>query len=289
MSFRLFGVPVSVRGWFWLTAALLGLAGTSTGLLPLAVSLPMWVAVVFVSVLVHEFGHAFAIMRHGLHPEIVLHGMGGHATHTGSSRLRRLDRALISLAGPGAGFLLGGLALLVQRVAPPLPLVAAVLLQQIIWVNIAWGIFNLIPVLPFDGGHVMQEAFGPRRARTAAGVSLVVAVLLAAVCVWLREPWGMVLFVMSAMQSYQLYNGSSGATFVDPGTMSVSRSPQGGGGASGFRRWWLKLRLKYLQSQAATLGGSPAAPRRPASSQTHGLRLIKGGADDPPKDKRLLN
>ena len=37
----------------------------------------IWVAIVFISVLVHELGHALVGRMFGLDPQIELHGMGG--------------------------------------------------------------------------------------------------------------------------------------------------------------------------------------------------------------------
>ncbi len=55
------------------------------------------------------------------------------------------------------------------------------------------------------------------------------------------------------------------------------------GDASPLRRFWLKLRLKRLQAETATL---TAQQRRRAGPP---LRVIQGGGDRPPKDKRYLN
>ena len=60
VHFRLFGVPVRVHPFFWLTTVLMGL--NPKGGTPPA-ELLIWVAVVFVSILVHEFGHV-ALIRH---------------------------------------------------------------------------------------------------------------------------------------------------------------------------------------------------------------------------------
>src|SRR5207247_7425399 len=73
MEFRLFGVNVEIQFGFWLGSFLLGWGG---GGMPNQTIL-IWMAVVLISVLVHEFGHAFAIKRHGIEPEIALHWMGG--------------------------------------------------------------------------------------------------------------------------------------------------------------------------------------------------------------------
>jgi Zn-dependent protease len=207
--------------------------------------------------------------------------MGG-TTHHASVRLTRWQSGVISFAGPLAGLLLGGAIYLGALYVPTLPVVAAVAVQQLLWVNISWSIVNLAPVLPFDGGHILEQVLGPQRARTTALVSLVAAVVIALGFAWLRSPWVTVLFLMAAIQSYQLWSLPPGAVLVDPMTGATSAAG-GPAGPSPLRKWWLKLRLKRLQAQADSLKN-----RRRASGPD--LRVIKGGADDdPPKDKRFLN
>jgi Zn-dependent protease len=110
MSFRLFGINVEVQISFWITSLLFGLYGQDPAV-PRGAGVVIWVAVVFVSVLLHELGHAFAMMRHGILPEITLYAMGGLTYNRSSVPLRRRDQVIISLAGPFAGFLLGGLVI----------------------------------------------------------------------------------------------------------------------------------------------------------------------------------
>jgi Zn-dependent protease len=284
MRFRLLGVPVTVQAWFWISTVFLWFASRG----PLS-TLPTWVAVVFVSILVHELGHAVAIMRHGIAPSITLHGMGGVTLWGGSRNIGRLDRAIISLAGPFAGFALGGIVYAASLVFPPSPGFVSLVVFQLLWVNIGWGLINLAPVLPFDGGHVMEEALGPRRARTAALVSLVASVALAVYFMATGSAWGAILFGMSAIQSWQRWRLPPGAVLIDPFTQPSGGggSARGGSGEAGpLRRWWLKLRLRRLQAQADAMR-QQEPPRRKAGPD---LRVIQGGRrDEPPKDKRYLN
>jgi Zn-dependent protease len=203
MSFRLFGVNVEIQMGFWITAVLLGwpASGTPDRLIV------VWVAVVLLSVLVHEFGHAMAVMRHHIEPEITLHWMGGTTAWRPILPLRRRDHVLISAAGPAAGFALWGALRLLGALAPglyaSLPMPVYVGLQFLEDVNLAWSIFNLIPVLPLDGGHILEHALGPRRVRLAAGISLGVASLLILFFLSRHSYWGVFLFGMAAMQNVQ--------------------------------------------------------------------------------------
>ncbi len=208
MSFRLFGVNVEIQLSFWITTVLLALPDFNDPTVPKA-SIAVWVAVVLVSVLVHEYGHAFAVMRHGIEPEITLYGMGGVTRYRPLIPLRRLDDIIISLAGPFAGFGLGALVLVGMWLAPRffgrLPELGQIAVADLLWVNFGWGFVNLLPVLPFDGGHVLESALGPKRARLTAGISMVAAAIIAVFFLYYRSEWGAILFGLSAFQSYRRY------------------------------------------------------------------------------------
>src|SRR5262249_52766149 len=131
---------------------------------PRGAAVVTWVAIVLISVMVHELGHALMVKRYGIEPQITLYALGGLTRFQPSPTLRRRDHVLISLAGPFAGFLLGGLVIAAVRLWPryfeDLSLLGAFALWRLLVVNFAWGVVNLLPVLPFDGGHVLEHALG---------------------------------------------------------------------------------------------------------------------------------
>jgi membrane associated rhomboid family serine protease len=57
------------------------------------------------------------------------------------------------------------------------------------------------------------------------------------------------------------------------------------GRGGSLRRAWLRLRLRHLEAQGRRVAGPSARPRGGGPP----LRVIPGGNDDPPKDKRYLN
>jgi Zn-dependent protease len=186
LHFQIFGIPVRVHPLFWVAMLVLGSnvwsgggeANSNAGMMLL-----IWVVVMFVSILVHELGHSFVIRHFGGSPRIVLHMMGGLAiTDTGPSWMpqrsnRRLpqQQILISLAGPGAGFVLAALTATVLvamggefqlSTVPPffeaipsesISFPVYVLIHFSLYFNIFWGLVNLLPVLPLDGGNVASE------------------------------------------------------------------------------------------------------------------------------------
>ena len=69
--FKIAGIPVRVEPIFFVIAVLFGLRYDSLHLII------VWVVCTFVSILVHELGHGFALKAFGQPSAIVLHGFGG--------------------------------------------------------------------------------------------------------------------------------------------------------------------------------------------------------------------
>jgi Zn-dependent protease len=120
----------------------------------------VWVPILFLSVLLHELAHAAMIGIFGFgSSQIVLTGMGGVTFNR--RKAKPWQDMLISLAGPLSSF---GLMFLCRWImynvtfAHRDPMLAA-LLPDMEWANRFWGMFNLIPVAPLDGGHAVREFF----------------------------------------------------------------------------------------------------------------------------------
>ena len=160
--------------WFLLIAVLMGVQRW----LPFGYVFE-WMAVVFVSVLVHELGHAFAFPASAQEPRIALTGMGG-LTY-GSAPFRSRSEDVTSLAGPSAGFLLLGLPAGSSTVEfghrsrdSLFWFIRTCLLGQL-----HLSLVNLVPVLPLDGGHMVQaiRAAFARRVSVVAALAVVVFLL----------------------------------------------------------------------------------------------------------------
>lgn len=151
---KIFGIPVKIDPSFLLVCALLAFPRLTEPVL-----LIEWLAVVFISILVHELGHALTVRSFGMSPQILLYSMGGLTSWQDEKGISHARRIVISLAGPFAGFLFGG-AVLLSNIAMP-DLFADHFGRQtymdLLWVNWGWGIFNLLPVLPLDGGNVVYS------------------------------------------------------------------------------------------------------------------------------------
>ena len=203
LRFTLFGFPVQIHWLFWVTCAILGGGFYARGpedWLRIAI----WTAVVLVSIVVHELGHALAGRRYGGRPSILLHGLGGLTILPGL-RLDRGRSILLSLAGPLAGLALGGLTLLAAPLLVTSEPLARYTLASLLYVNIFWSFFNLLPILPLDGGQIMRSLLGPTRRRQSAIVGTAVAGLLAALALAIGQ-W--ILAIFFAVLAYGNYRES---------------------------------------------------------------------------------
>lgn len=184
--FQVLGFPVTVQPGFAILVGIYMLFG-------LQAQRPLWTslsfaAVVFVSILVHELGHAVTARRLGLRVGgIFIHGFGGHVTHSRGPAARQL---LVSLAGPGAGLLLGIPLLIGTLVLDPHGS-ARIVLEQAVFVNVVWSLFNLLPMLPLDGGNalgsLLEVLVGPAR---GWNVATTVGVVCGAAIALLALSWG---------------------------------------------------------------------------------------------------
>lgn len=153
LRFRLGGVPVEIQPAFWLATIAL-----ASGRLSEPLYLVSWVLVVVGSILLHELGHALALRRLGHRPGIELGMMGGMTFAVSRAGLAPLADILVSLAGPIAGFMIGIPLSVLGWLVPSIysiP-VLGVFYGDLVFVNVAWGLLNLLPVLPLDGGHVLR-------------------------------------------------------------------------------------------------------------------------------------
>ncbi len=146
--FSIFGVPVSISIWHFVFLFLLASNwfnsrhGMLLGLI--------FVAVGSLSILAHELGHALTSKFFGLEPRIELVMFGGMTYHEPARRLR--DDFLIVAAGPGVNYLIA----LGAWLAPDLDGVAGLALQVATMINFWWGTFNLLPIIPMDGGQLLR-------------------------------------------------------------------------------------------------------------------------------------
>jgi Zn-dependent protease len=220
ISFKFFGFPTTIQPFFWLTAAII----TAIPLGHINNDMPIWFTRLFLgmlgvllSILVHELGHAFTF-RHVFRTPcaIVLHGFGGVALplqhySRGYGFKGAMANGFLSFSGPLAGFVFAVAIVLLLEFIPSDRNLDAMLLRGFLdWtalISIIWGIFNLLPIYPMDGGHISREIFlffFPRRGiEFSLIVSMLTAALLAVAALQSGNLFITFLFAYFAYQNYQ--------------------------------------------------------------------------------------
>ena len=218
VRFVLFRIPISITPFFWLIGSLLAYSfanNPSEGRLdPMAFAIAL--LAILISIVVHELGHGLVIRYvFGASTMIFLHGLGGVAIHDNRFHYRtprRWGRIFISFAGPLAGFLLSGISLgvillLLYKEMFVKDSYLTFFLLRILEIGIVWGILNLMPIYPLDGGKIFREICLQVSQRHgmefSAGVSAVTAILLTLLCIRF-SPFMAILFAVMAWQSIQM-------------------------------------------------------------------------------------
>lgn len=197
VQFQLFGIPVQVRTGFWLIAFVVAMHQKPASLLMATM------AVVFVAVMVHELGHALVARAFGVTPAIVLHNFGG-STLMGGVRLSRLRNILVTAAGPLAGLGLGLLVWVLNRVHPAVDPFWVGLYKQALFVTVGWGILNLLPVFPLDGGLILRDVVGPRFHSFAYGLSGLLGAAIVVFAFKAKLIFPTILFAMFTYESLKM-------------------------------------------------------------------------------------
>ena len=137
-SFRLFnfqGAPVSVSIWFFLLFLVLP---------------PIAVAVVFLSVLIHELGHAWMANRKGYQVYgVSIDILSGAASI--DSNMHDRDSIPIVAAGPISTLMLCVSSYFLE------PFIPGSFISYMFNINLFLFIFNILPIYPMDGGQIVRS------------------------------------------------------------------------------------------------------------------------------------
>lgn len=113
----------------------------------------LFVIVLYLSILMHEFGHLLIARIFGFHvPTIELHLMGGHTIIEGRSKYASQE-FLIAFIGPLMSAAIGSTLLLAQ---PMMSGYWSTLFWSIGVINLFLAFFNVLPSAPLDGGRMVR-------------------------------------------------------------------------------------------------------------------------------------
>jgi Zn-dependent protease len=272
---------------FFVVITVIGLLSARTG-----AGLVAWTVIATLSVLLHELGHAVVFRAFDRRPQIVLYGLGGATSAEAVSPWRSV---LVSLAGPVTGLALG---LAVWRLVPApanSASLAASIRDSFLWINVAWGVFNLLPILPLDGGNVVlgvsRVVAGDRGDRFAFGISFLVAAAGGLVGLGLGQPFIAIFAAWLAAMNLNAFRAGSRPAALDDGWEALSRGDAAGAetaATSALRRpgsadkvralellAWSRLEAGRPRDAAGIIAGFP--PDNQASALLRGVIELAEG------------
>lgn len=169
-------IPIKIHPLFWLLALFIGWMSTFT-LFGTITS----VAIIFISVLFHEYGHALTALCFHQKVRIELAVFGGF-TYREGHKLKLWEEFLVVFNGPLAGLFLGFVSWIFLKYLTPTQPSLLFILQFTAYANFFWTIINLVPLLPLDGGHllsiILEAIFGFRGIKMAIIIGLVIGISL---------------------------------------------------------------------------------------------------------------
>jgi len=168
---RIAGIPIRANLLLGYLLAIWAIMGAAGGQAEFTITL---IVMSTVLLLLHELGHAFMARRFGLVVEdIVLWPLGGMARIREMPDNPRIE-AWVAAAGPLVNLTLAAVALPVALLAGGEPSgelrIAAIhvpmsagiggLATLFVAINLCYGLFNLIPAFPMDGGRILRAFMG---------------------------------------------------------------------------------------------------------------------------------
>jgi Zn-dependent protease len=258
-----FGIPLRVRRSFMIVVGVVAFMGAmggcqantnpTTDLLAAiegAGASLVFLLSLFLAVVLHEFGHALMAQKHNIEVvEIAVWPLGGVAMMRDMPEDSAIE-ARVSLAGPLVNLAMAMIfsalgAIFVGEAGIGLDsgeLTVAGMLAFGVMINLALGLFNLIPAFPMDGGKVLR-AFLARKGDWMGATQT--AVKVGRMC-----SWGMVLAafvygepVLAVIGFYLLFAGAREMIFL-------RMRHGGGGGFGGFSGGNLAEMLQRMQAQS---------------------------------------
>lgn len=202
------GTAVRLHFTFLLFMAWIGAVLYAQGGAGAAASGLTFFLLLFLCVVLHEFGHILAARHFGIRtPEVILLPIGG------VSRLERIperprEELIMALAGPAVTFVIAAMLITALGGLPdPMDLLAETssrtLLAQLAYANLVLLFFNLLPAFPMDGGRVLRAVLSARLGYVrGTGIAATIGQALAIIFALLGVAAGHVILVLIALFVY---------------------------------------------------------------------------------------
>ena len=174
IRFSIFGIPVEVQPFFWISLVIIGSMGGADSTAAFFEIL-LFVLAGFISIMVHELGHALTARGFGASTSITLQAFGGYAAYSGI-QMNRWQSFLITAAGPVIQIALGVVLFVAFQFLPDLNPNGVYFLKTLMFISLFWAILNLLPVIPLDGGQMLNAALGPARIKITLWITILVAI-----------------------------------------------------------------------------------------------------------------
>jgi Zn-dependent protease/predicted transcriptional regulator len=175
---KVFGIEISAN---WSLALIFALIAWTLGtdvlpsIAPGQPALDYWIAAAlgtagfYVCLVAHELSHSLVSRRKGIQVSGITLWLFGGVSNLAGEPSTPGDEALIAVVGPLTSFVLAAVSLVIAAVTQPWPLVEAVF-GWLTFINIALGVFNLVPAFPLDGGRLLSSLFWWRQGSRRRGV-----------------------------------------------------------------------------------------------------------------------
>jgi Zn-dependent protease/CBS domain-containing protein len=218
-SIRLFnvgGTAVRIHLTFFLLLAWIAAIHWARGGPAAALDGVVFIVLLFVCVVLHEFGHVFAARRYGIKTsDVTLLPIGGLAS------LERMpekpaQEIFVALAGPAVNLVIALVLVLfldgrfdLSQMAQ-LQEATSTMMGRVAAANVALCVFNLIPAFPMDGGRVLRALLAiPLGYTRATRIAALIGQGLAFVFAW----WGLMgnpLLILIAVFIFLAASGEAG-------------------------------------------------------------------------------
>jgi Zn-dependent protease len=182
-------------------------------------------AIVFLaSLLAHELAHSVVAMRRGVRVEGITLWLFGGVSRFSSETGSPGAQALITFVGPLTSLLLGILFFLGSAAVGggARPGLVAATLSWLGYINIALGVFNLLPAFPLDGGRLLQSLIWLRTGDRLRATSI--AARIGMVFAYLLIAYGLASFLLAGNLI-----GGIWSVFLGWFLLSAARSEEAGG------------------------------------------------------------